>query len=562
MQDIKVFISENEVFVTEQTLSVNETIKTHQTASFSVIDFQEINHFIEDEVVKIYKDEELIFSGVIASSEESGFTSKGVMIHSVSCKGNRYYANGIIVRAYTNQTSDYIVNDIYNTRLAEEGITIGQIDSGPVIRQESFNYITAAEALDKICDRTGYHWFINQNKELYFLKRDVENSPFKAEWDNILRGSVRVKHTNPKYRNVQYLTGCKGITSERDEIKEGDGVERSFTVGYPIAREPTIEVDTGSGYSPQTVGIKGLDEGNRRWYYTYNSDTITQDESETPLEEGHMLKITYKGLYNLVVKVQNPNQIYKKKEINEGSGKIEKVTDERYRGLDESLQAAENILSINSTNGVILQYRTDLQGLKAGMMQEANLPQHELNGHKLLITEVRKTVVEGIIENEVTAVMGPQDEDWTSYFIQKEKRDEAVQVDTVQPVFSFTKIWEENEDPNLFTEPLKLDFNTDAELGFGTEVKIKYIAWYENGVEVGRKEVVSESISDTEVFSIGFISTTDFVGTISHIAWIVGYDATIELGTGFEIDKQEFNQVKTNLEIFQIEKTDERIVIL
>ncbi|WP_158234820.1 hypothetical protein, partial [Pseudomonas sp. 2995-1] len=105
----------------------------------------------------------------------------------------------------------------------------------------------------------------------------------------------------------------------QQEFKKGNGEGRSFTVGYPIAEEPLIEISRdGGNFEPVSIGLKGLNQGEAEFYWAYQDSVITQEFDDEPIGSNDMLRITYKGLYPLVVRTQRPEEVLKKK--NKGIG--------------------------------------------------------------------------------------------------------------------------------------------------------------------------------------------------------------------------------------------------
>ena len=88
---------------------------------------------------------------------------------------------------------------------------------------------------------------------------------------------VQVRRHREQYRNRQYLTGARAETSEQVEEFVGDGTRRTFTVGFPISREPTVY---RNGVA-QTVGVKADSAANTaQWFWTNADPVLTQGNEE------------------------------------------------------------------------------------------------------------------------------------------------------------------------------------------------------------------------------------------------------------------------------------------
>src|SRR5690606_91935 len=117
--------------------------------------------------------------------------------------------------------------------------------------------------------------------------------------------------------------GSKDLTDVLTEYKTGDGQNKTFTVGFPIAKVPTITLND----VPQTVGIKGLESG-KDWYWNKGDPVITQDNDATPLEPTDTLKIEYQGEYDIIIFVNDLADIAQRADIEETSGIVEHVEDQ------------------------------------------------------------------------------------------------------------------------------------------------------------------------------------------------------------------------------------------
>ena len=479
-----------------------------------------------------------------------------------------------------------------------------RIDESDVLEEALFNYVPVSQALDSLAERTNMWWYIDENRFLYFVKRDKYQSPWTATGEDMLTDSVSVSHENSKYRNRQIIKGGRDITSEQTEIKRGDGDSRSFSVGFPIAKKPTIEVSRdGDDWEEKEVGIKGLDE-DKEWYWEQGDNTIKQDDSKDVLTNDDRVRITYIGEFPIVVIAQDNTQINKRKQVEGiGTGIVEEVKDEpEQTDREAGFQLAGQLLEKYGTIGRRLKFRTRRKGLKPGQLLEVDLPEHDITNNKMLIENIRTVDQNGVfLDYEVRAIEGPEKKSWAKVFEEILKktdlkvREGVGEDEVVIQVFEFEKDWEESEHPNIFHEKYPASvlewshYESDTweqhetknweEFGLveGTEVypsndtypmfdfqdRVKYIEWYHDGEPAGRKQITQQEGEETdEVYALVFLEQMEAVGNVTDFAWIGGFRATEELGTGIEIDKQSdpiegeaLPIEKTQLDAWQIEKT-------
>ena len=280
--------------------------------------------FKKGQPVDVYDGEELIFSGVIETAIKIKNTFD--MVHDVSCIDWHYLADKrIMAKAYENEQAGDIIKDIISTYLVDEGVTQGTIQDGALVTEAVFNYVPITDAINAITEKAGFLWYIDYDKKLYFMERGTEQAPFPVTNKDMQKGSIEFVNGNPQYRNKQYIKGGKDITDPQTQNFKGDGVNQTFVTGYPIAKVPTVTLNSVS----QTVGIRGLDE-NKDWYWSKGDNTVTQESSDTPITSVDTLSITYQGEFDIVVITMLAEEIDRNKNIEGvGTGIVEDVFDDK-----------------------------------------------------------------------------------------------------------------------------------------------------------------------------------------------------------------------------------------
>ena len=91
----------------------------------------------------------------------------------------------LVSRSFTERTAGYIVRSFIIEQdgnpaypLDDEGITAGTIQDGQTIESIAFNWVSAESCLDELAELTGYHWWIDYDKNLHFCARDATTSAF------------------------------------------------------------------------------------------------------------------------------------------------------------------------------------------------------------------------------------------------------------------------------------------------------------------------------------------------------------------------------------------------
>ena len=399
------------VKVLRNSLVIRLRVDERSIAEFTIIDRTGLSHYQEGQQVQIWDNADfLIFGGKINTPEEE--RQGDGLYHYIQCADYHYLADKrVIVATYEDQLAGDIVKDVRTNYLDAEGVTVGTIQDGPSLSEVTANYVRVAEFYDALAEHAGFIWEINELKELNFLDRATRAAPWTATELEIIRGSARVKHGNPLYRNRQYIRGGKGETSSQIENLTGDAVQNSFAMGYPLAKVPTITVqDRGA----QTVGIKGLDIG-KDWYWSKGDPVVTAD---VPPLNGKAIQVTYVGEYNIITLSEDDAAIIDRQSVEGGgSGYVDDVhRDANLTTLTGAFETAAKKLQRYAVMGRTFTYLTHTYGIVPGMIQPVNYPPFNLSDQDMLITAVTIKGNGRILTWEVTAVEGPDLGGWAKFF--------------------------------------------------------------------------------------------------------------------------------------------------
>ena len=104
------------------------------------------------------------------------------------------------------------------TKLADEGVTIGNIQDGPVIVKAVFNYLKVSQALDQLKELTGFIWNIDVNNQLNFYARETNIAPFQLD-DTIQHKNFVHEKNMDQYRNTNYVRGGLSQTDLQENLK-------------------------------------------------------------------------------------------------------------------------------------------------------------------------------------------------------------------------------------------------------------------------------------------------------------------------------------------------------
>lgn len=374
-------INGNMVIAQRNSLNYNDKLNERTTCSFTVIDPAfEIEVGME---VEISEGATIIFAGSIDSANATGDKVKLV---SVSCVDfSELIDKRIVANAYENELAGDIVKDFITTVFVEEGIIEGNIQDGPTISKATFNYDNGNVAMNYLAEVIGYSWYIDNLKQLNFFDRKTYNAPFELTDTSHNYKGLTVKKTRSQYRNRQYIRAGTDITGEialEKPSPKPDGVSKTFVTRLPIALKPRIFIDSVEVLASD-IGVNGLDLG-KKYYFSYNSNTITQDASVATLTT-QVLEVTYKGLYPLLVVAESPEQVNARQIIEGGSGIHETIDQQQDLNTKEAaLEFAQGKLEKYGIIPKTVTFSTYDAGLKAGQLLTITNAFHGLSGTFLI----------------------------------------------------------------------------------------------------------------------------------------------------------------------------------
>ena len=441
-------INDVPVFVIAGTLSITGTIGKRSTASFTAYT-PSGTHFPQYAQAYIADlSGNLVFAGYVTTPQETPVGYRGNLLQTITMCDKHWLADKrIIAAAYTNMTCGAIVQNILNTILASEGVTVGQIYDGIIpaltlypsttmypgfnvglVPSATFVYCTVAQALDALAKEASnsgvpYYWMIDQNAQLWFVPYTAVVNSTLVDGSQIdqVGNPPTLTRANPQYRNTQYLLGGYAQTSVQTETRVGDGNTVAWPMGYELAAAPTITVSlNGGAFTSQSVGVKGVSTG-QQYYWQQNSAIITQDSGVAKLRGApfnDVLQVVYTGQYPNVIVSSDSGQIAYQQGVDGSTGIVEQsATDATITSTSVGYNRASTLLTRYATQGMQLVFWTQQAGFVQGQLITVNLAMFGLGMAQMLIEQVDITDNDGLnIWYTITAIIGAYDVTWVDFF--------------------------------------------------------------------------------------------------------------------------------------------------
>lgn len=372
-------------------------------------------HDVEAQEIRLYLNGELVATNDAIPSSGAGTSTSTYAIGDSSTEGGWQLDE---VAVYPAVLKDYEIKSLYDIG------TTSRISDGQAIEKVTVSYTSTTEVLEELAEIAGFIWYIDPGRVMHFHERGTLTSAWNPGDQDVLWEGANFKKSNSKYRNKQVIRAGKDQTTQQTQTftLQEDAV-RSWTVAYPIAEEPLVEVDVGSGFSAATVSTKS--DGSQEFLWSKEDATVAHSESATALSTGDKVRITYYGLYSIVVLSTDAAETVRLQDLEKvGTGTVEKVDDEP--DVDDrsiAFQRAAGMLNRYAEEGHELSFKTIRSGLRAGQLATVTLDDFGLSGEEFLITNVETTTDDGNrLWYRVTASQGPVLRSWTQMFADFERK--------------------------------------------------------------------------------------------------------------------------------------------
>jgi hypothetical protein len=276
---------------------------------------------------------------------------------------------------------------------------------------------TVATNFDDLAKQSNYWWRYDMNKAASFQAHNGTLAPFcLTNNDMLLAWPITVKNSGDLYRNTPWILGGTDTVFSQEPFKT-DGITSTFTVKYPV--DTVVSIIAGA--KSYTFGVKGVDAG-KDFYYQLGNNTFNQDVSETPIQPGLTLTISYNGQVNVVANVVDSDEIKAQAQVDGTSGIVEVPETAPGLGRAAATQLASSRDIQYKAKSKTLICTTARTGLAVGQMLSVFLSQHQLTAVQMLITDMQTSYREDSMRGStdatpyftITAVSGPLLNSWST----------------------------------------------------------------------------------------------------------------------------------------------------
>jgi hypothetical protein len=313
--------------------------------------------------ISIYDDDYRIFGGAILSSRQTMDSGKILSITVDAVDYTRFIDKKLIVESFENSTVLEILT--YLRDKYWPGFSVEGVDCDVLIDSIVFNYVEGSVVLNKLAEITGYEWYINYNKVIYFFV-STGGVPCPFVVDDISGiyspDSLNITKDNSQVKNVMYVRGGEYLASSYTSEYVADGEQRDFTLPYKF-KDISVTV-TGQ---EKSIGIDGVDnEVDVDILFNFQEKIIKFRDINKP-SIGSTVRIGGTPLIPLRLKLRNPASIGLMKGMEDGDGIYEAlIVDDTITSKETAVMRAVSQLDVYKDTLVEGTFRTTQAGFEIG----------------------------------------------------------------------------------------------------------------------------------------------------------------------------------------------------
>ena len=330
-----------------------------------------------------------VFAGFIVRVDQSA-TDYKVLEYKIECVDyTRLLQKKLVIDSYKDLTVTEIITQLINTYCDGYGIDVSNVNCPNVIESISFNYLPIQQCLEQLANITGYDWWIDYDKKLYFVASSTVSAPFGLTDTNgkYQFNSLRIRKDNSQIKNSIIVRGGNYYASTLTVAVECNGTDFTYPTSYKFR---DIQV-TLSG-SVLDVGIDfSSDADNHDVLYNFNEKVLKWKEEDRP-SIGATLSVSGEPLLPVIIKQKNPASIDAMLSAENVAGDYEfLITDNKLNSKEEARNRADAELTAYSDTLEEGEFITETSGLKAGQSININSDAHNIN-ENYIIREVQSVM--------------------------------------------------------------------------------------------------------------------------------------------------------------------------
>jgi len=257
--------------------------------------------------------------------------------------------------------------------------------------------MTVASAINQLAEASGFAWWIDEERELYFQPRTFTTAAFSLSGTSGNYRNFSVRRTREDKVNAALMRVDMSAVGYEEESFAGNGTATKWTLTYPVGQIVAILLN---GQEVQS-GI-WLADSDSAYYYEEGTADIRQDPDEAVLTSSDTLIVRYRKFGANHIYTDDSADISTTATAEGNSGIYQGVFDRAGIGLVQALAEGDAIVAERKKVVAEIEYETDQQiestcsQLRPGQLQTIANSFFSVTSGTYLIREVSITDVFGL----------------------------------------------------------------------------------------------------------------------------------------------------------------------
>lgn len=194
------------------------------------------------------------FAGTISDWQDQYLGNDGFHHIQVNCTSLEVSYDILIPpRSYINRSTDFIVRDLIGSLASRVPISIGQIDSGPVVPIVTYSFDRLSDTLTALANIAGQVWYVDpEDLTVQMHKPTAKPAPFVLFTPEVQWETIDFHQTRQDYRNRQIVRGSFQLNQPSNVMFAGDGSTKIFTL--PYIPDTVLSARTTNGVQATATG--------------------------------------------------------------------------------------------------------------------------------------------------------------------------------------------------------------------------------------------------------------------------------------------------------------------
>ena len=265
---------------------------------------------VEGSEVSFMLEDRHLFGGYITKIDPEEVGLGQMFIYKIEASDYSFiFNNKIARRGYTNTSMKDIIEDLMETYVdASYGFTTTNVDTGPMISTISFDHVSVRKAFEKIQKLTGYVWYTDYEKNLYFKPTDATPAPEEITDSSANYENISLSYDTSQVRNSVIVIGSANGEESLSTVSEsfaGDGETRS----WELEAKPSQVLSIKLNGVDQQFSLDLNERDTDVFIYSFGDATFGVTDATTTPTGGDTILITYYPRIPIIVQESDQDSI-------------------------------------------------------------------------------------------------------------------------------------------------------------------------------------------------------------------------------------------------------------